>query len=85
MLQQTITITMPNGMHTRPAAQFVQAAKTFQSKIDIISNGKSANAKSLLKLQTLELSKNTVLTVSANGHDEQEAVKCLIELITKLK
>ena len=55
MFQQEVTITAPNGLHTRPAAQFVKEAKGFTSEITVTSNGKSASAKSLFKLQTLGL------------------------------
>lgn len=49
MFQQEVTITAPNGLHTRPAAQFVKEAKGFTSEITVTSNGKSASAKSLFK------------------------------------
>ncbi len=45
MFQQEVTITAPNGLHTRPAAQFVKEAKGFTSEITVTSNGKSASAK----------------------------------------
>lgn len=60
MFQQEVTITAPNGLHTRPAAQFVKEAKGFTSEITVTSNGKSASAKSLFKLQTLGLTQGTV-------------------------
>ena len=55
MFQQEVTITAPNGLHTRPAAQFVKEAKGFTSEITVTSNGKSASAKSLFKLKALGL------------------------------
>lgn len=85
MFQQEVTITAPNGLHTRPAAQFVKEAKAFQSQIIVISNGKSASAKSLFKLQTLGLTQGTIITLSAEGEDEQFAVECLVKLMAKLK
>ena len=63
MFQQEVTITAPNGLHTRPAAQFVKEAKGFTSEITVTSNGKSASAKSLFKLQTLGLTQGTVVTI----------------------
>lgn len=45
MFQQEVTITAPNGLHTRPAAQFVKEAKAFKSDITLTSSGKSASAK----------------------------------------
>lgn len=85
MFQQDITIEAPNGLHTRPAAQFVKEAKTFSSEITVTANGKSASAKSLFKLQTLGLAKGTVMTLSAEGEDEQDAVKHLVRLLAELE
>lgn len=85
MFQQEVTITAPHGLHTRPAAQFVKEAKTFQSEILVTSNGATANAKSLFKLQTLGLSQGTVITLSAEGEDEQQAISQLVALLTELE
>lgn len=85
MFQQTVTITTANGLHTRPAALFVKEAKNFQAEITVISNGKAANAKSLFKLQTLDLSEGTIISISADGADEQHAVKQLLRLMAELK
>ncbi|MFP3029216.1 MAG: phosphocarrier protein Hpr [Arsenophonus sp.] len=85
MFQQEVTITAPNGLHTRPAAQFVKEAKNFSSEITLSYDGKSASAKSLFKLQTLGLTYGTVVTISAEGEDEQKAVEGLVKLMAKLK
>ncbi|MBK4775496.1 HPr family phosphocarrier protein [Candidatus Pantoea edessiphila] len=85
MFQKEITINLLNGLHTRPAAQFVKQAKNFQSDITIISQGKSANAKSLFKLQTLGLSFGSVIILKAEGIDEQIAVEHLTNFINELK
>ncbi|CAJ0992153.1 phosphocarrier protein Hpr [Pantoea sp. Nvir] len=85
MFQQEVIITAPNGLHTRPAAQFVKEAKTFQSEITITSNGQSANAKSLFKLQKLGLTHGTIVTLSAEGEDEQHAIKHLVKLMAVLE
>ncbi len=45
MFQQEVTITAPNGLHTRPAAQFVKEAKGFTSEITVTSNGKRQRQK----------------------------------------
>lgn len=85
MYSQDVTITCPNGLHTRPAAEFVKAAKGFSSEITVTSGGKSASAKSLFKLQTLGLAQGTVITLSAEGEDEQKAVEFLANLIPTLE
>ncbi|MXP50854.1 HPr family phosphocarrier protein [Pantoea sp. SoEX] len=85
MFQKEITINLLNGLHTRPAAQFVKQAKNFQSEITVISQNKSANAKSLFKLQTLGLSYGTVIILQAEGKDEEIAVENLAKFINELK
>lgn len=85
MYSKDVEITAENGLHVRPAAEFVKQAKAFTSNITITSNGKSASAKSLFKLQTLGLTKGTVITISAEGEDEQKAVDHLVALIPTLE
>jgi len=85
MFQQEVTITAPNGLHTRPAAQFVKEAKAFNSDITVTSQGKTASAKSLFKLQTLGLTQGTVITLSAEGDDEQQAIEHLVKLMAELE
>lgn len=85
MFQNKIKITAPHGLHTRPAAQFVKEAKKFISDISIIYNGKSVNAKSLFKIQTLGLSHGSLVTLSAQGEDEKKAIEHLSEIMTELE
>lgn len=85
MYEKQVTITAENGLHTRPAAQFVKEAKTFDAEITVTSNGKSASAKSLFKLQTLGLVKGTTITISAVGAQEKQAVDHLIALMDHLE
>ncbi|USS94180.1 HPr family phosphocarrier protein [Buchnera aphidicola] len=84
MVEKKIYINSPNGLHTRPAAQLVKEAKKYTSTITITSNGKKANAKSLFKLQTLGLTQGSMIILSADGSDEQEAIKKLSTLIKQL-
>ncbi|HGS5721301.1 TPA: HPr family phosphocarrier protein [Vibrio cholerae] len=84
MYEKQVEITAENGLHTRPAAQFVKEAKAFDADITLTSNGKSASAKSLFKLQTLGLVKGTVVTISAEGPQAKEAVEHLVALMDQL-
>ncbi|WP_434356394.1 phosphocarrier protein Hpr [Parasalinivibrio latis] len=85
MFQKDVVITAENGLHTRPAAQFVKEAKGFDADITVTSNGKSASAKSLFKLQTLGLTKGTNVTISAEGAQAQAAVEHLVKLMDELE
>jgi phosphocarrier protein HPr len=81
MQQATILIHHDSGLHARPAAQFVKLAKQFKSDITVTNNGKTVNAKSIMFILTLGISKNTEIVLTANGEDEQEAVSVLVALV----
>ena len=85
MYEKSVVITAENGLHTRPAAQFVKEAKEFQSEITVVSGGKSASAMSLFKLQTLGLTKGTSVTIQADGPDAKQAVDKLVALMDELE
>ena len=85
MYKQITTIINPTGIHARPASDFVSMAKTFSSDIQIkalSTDDKPANAKSILRVLSLGLSKGTNVEISAEGEDEEKAVNSLVELIT---
>lgn len=81
MFQQNVTVKNKTGLHARPAALFVQTANKFKSEVFIEKEGKKVNAKSIMGVMSLAVSQGTVITVSAQGDDEKEAVNKLIELI----
>ncbi|OEU69540.1 MAG: phosphocarrier protein HPr [Desulfovibrio sp. S3730MH75] len=85
MSKKTITIQAEDGLHVRPASEFVKMAKGFESDIKVSVDGKSANAKSLFKLQLLELAKGADVLIEAAGSDEQEAVETLSDFLVSLK
>ncbi|MCK6263519.1 HPr family phosphocarrier protein [Vibrio sp. ZSDE26] len=78
MHRKSVVITAPSGLHTRPAAQFVKEAKKYSDDVEIVSNGKTATAKNLFKLQTLQLVQGTEVTVqSANSQAVSELAQFL--------
>jgi phosphocarrier protein HPr len=70
------------GLHARPAAQFVKAAKQFSSDIVVVKGDSEANAKSSLKIMTLAAKKGDSIVIRAEGDDSEEAVNTLAELIS---
>ncbi|QJC28373.1 HPr family phosphocarrier protein [Enterobacteriaceae endosymbiont of Plateumaris braccata] len=84
MFQKEIIINNTHGLHIRPAALFVKEAKNFISDITITSNGKTVNAKSLFKIQTLGMTKGTSIILTACGKDEKKAIEYLVKIIEKL-
>ncbi|MGH3148871.1 MAG: HPr family phosphocarrier protein [Rubrobacter sp.] len=82
MAERQETVGPEEGLHARPAAQFVKTAKRFSSEIVVVKDGREANAKSSLKIMTLGARKGDTLTIRAEGDDAQEAVDALAELIS---
>ncbi len=81
MQQAKVLVRHEAGLHARPAAQFVKLAKQYSSNITISCKGKTVNAKSMVLILTLGVSKDSEIEVTANGDDEQQAVTALVDLI----
>ena len=81
MYTQESTVNNQVGLHARPATFFIQKAHEFKSGIWVEKEDRRVNAKSLLGVLSLGIAKGTVITLIADGVDEQEAVAALNELI----
>ena len=65
---------LEGGLDARKIALFVQLACQFDSDIYIEIDQKKANAKSIMGVISLGVGIGEVLKVSADGHDEEEAL-----------
>ena len=83
MVEREAVVAPEEGLHARPAAQFVKTAKGFSSDIKVIKDGTEANAKSPLKLMTLKALHGDTLIIRAEGEDEEAAADALADLLSK--
>jgi phosphocarrier protein HPr len=81
MASTRVTVVDEVGLHARPAALFVRLAKTFESTIVVRNGDREANAKSILRVLTLEARQGDVLQIDADGADADEAVQRLHDLL----
>jgi phosphotransferase system HPr (HPr) family protein len=81
MIAEKVTLLNETGLHARPASVFVNTATKFKSDLALVKGEKQANAKSILSVLGLGITKGTEITITANGPDEEDAVKTLVELI----
>ena len=79
MLTKTVTVENSVGLHARPATFFIQKANSYKSSVWI--ENRRANAKSLLGVLSLGITKGKEITIIADGADEKEAVDGLVDLI----
>ncbi len=80
MTEQMVTIINRAGIHARPAAVLVQAAKDFISNIYFEKDDDRINAKSIMGILTLAATYGTELKIIADGEDEEEAVQAIARL-----
>ncbi|WP_331766659.1 HPr family phosphocarrier protein [Embleya sp. NBC_00896] len=83
--QQNVVVESINGLHTRPLSMVVKEAKGYGSDITFTVDGRTADAKSLLKLQTLGLTLGKEIVIDARGEDSATAVQALVSLIRSIK
>ena len=70
------------GLHARPATFFIQKANEYKSNIWVEKDERNVNAKSLLGVLSLGITRGASITIVAEGPDEEEAVTGLVELIS---
>ena len=85
MLTKTITIQNEVGLHTRPATYFIQKANNYKSSVWIENSDRRTNAKSLLGVLSLGISKGDTVSIIADGSDEAEAVDGLVDLLMAME
>lgn len=81
MKEIEVTIKNEFGLHARPASLLANTASRFKAEIKIIKDGSEVNAKSIMNLLLLAAAKDSVLGISADGEDEDQALEALRELI----
>ena len=81
MFSKEVVVQNQVGLHARPATFFIQKANEFKSSIWVEKDERKVNAKSLLGVLSLGITKGTSIIVMADGTDEQEAVTTLVNLI----
>lgn len=85
MTSVQVTVQSKSGLHARPAGLLVGLAKDFIADIEIEKAGRKINGKSIMGILSLGTTQGDVLTIHANGSDEENAVNALAELFnTKL-
>ena len=74
-------ITNPLGMHARPAAFVAQACVNLPSQITFSFGGKTADGANVLQLIGLGARNGSVLEISAEGGNEEEALQKVLAVL----
>ncbi len=81
MFSKEVVVNNQVGLHARPATFFIQRANEFKASIWIEKDARKVNAKSLLGVLSLGITKGTNVNILADGADEETAVNSLVELV----
>ena len=84
MVTGETTVRNKTGLHARPASMFSVEAGKFSSKItvkNLNTDSQEVNAKSVMRVMTLAMGQGTQIRISAEGADEEEALKSLLNLV----
>ena len=76
-MEKEFTITNKNGMHARPAAQFVKQASQFKCEVLVEKDDEQVNGKSIMGLMMLAAAKGECIKIITDGADADAAMVAL--------
>ncbi len=80
-IERTITVSNEQGLHVRPARRFVEEASRFVADITVSKDGREVEGKSIIAIMTLGAHNGSVITIKADGPDEQQAIEALTRIV----
>jgi phosphotransferase system HPr (HPr) family protein len=81
MEKRKVELKNPEGLHARPAALFVKVANRYESELDIQSEARTVNGKSIIGIMSLGAFQGEEITLITRGSDEKEMADALAKLI----
>ena len=81
MISKSVVVLNQVGLHAKTATLFIQKANEFRASIWVEKDARRVNAKSLLGILSLGITRGTEIMISAEGTDEGDALDALTTLI----
>ena len=81
VISRSVTITNKRGLHARAAAKFVSLAERYGASVDVVKDGQSVSARSIMGLMMLGAGQGTPIELRAEGWDAKEALDALTVLV----
>ena len=81
VLSRVVIICNKRGLHARAAAKFVTLAERFGASVDVIKDGQSVPARSIMGLMMLGAGQGAPIELRAEGWDAKEALEALAALV----
>lgn len=74
MVKRDVTVKSATGLHARPGTKLVELAMTFEASVKLIKDGQEINAKEIFDVLSAGINFGDVITVVADGIDEEKAL-----------
>ncbi len=81
MVEDRVEIINVLGLHARAAARFVRTATRYRASVTVSKDGTTTDGKSILGILFLAAAVGSEIVIAADGEDENEALKALVELV----
>ncbi len=81
VVSRTVTIVNRRGLHARAAAKLVNAAERFSASVEVLRDGQSVSARSIMGLMMLGAGMGSAVELRAEGFDAHEALEAIAALI----
>ncbi len=78
-LSQKVKIKNSLGLHARPATMVAKLLQLYRSSVTFTYRKETVNARSIMSLLMLAASKNSQITITAEGEDAEEVLGKLVE------
>jgi phosphocarrier protein HPr len=84
-MQREVQIVNKQGLHARPAAEFVKCVMRFKSRITLCKGEERFSAASILEVLTANLDCGASVVLEAIGPDQEEALSELETLLQRFR
>jgi phosphocarrier protein len=81
VLRRTVAIRNSRGLHARAAAKLVALAEQYSACLNVIRDGQSVPACSIMGLMMLGAGPGSQITIEADGWDAKEALDAVAGLV----
>lgn len=82
IIKKSVKIKNSQGLHARPASNFVKLANQFECEVTVRKGKEAVNGKSIMGLMTLAANQGSTLEIEASGNDADKAVEALVNFLS---
>lgn len=82
VIAEKVVLSLPHGIHARPAARIGECARGFAAEVHLINGDKRGDARSTVALLALGTRLGDEVTVEARGDDAEAALAAILALLS---